>query len=113
MSQDTDGLPTRPFFNCSPEGLFIVDGAQAKNLLSAESMEPWIIFENGESNIIDSTPQKVASREGQQIAVECEGGTVHIDFEEGRARKVTPDGEYVYSGTLDERNDGMGYISVS
>lgn len=113
MIPDTDGLPARPFFSCSPKGLSIVDGAQATSLLSAESIEPWIFFENGESNIIDSTPRKVASREGQQIAVECEGGTVHIDFEEGRARKVTPDGEYVYMGTLDERNEGMGYIAVS
>ena len=46
-------------------------------------------------------------------AVECEGGTVHIDFEDGTARKVTADGEFVYMGSIDERNDGMGYIAVS
>jgi hypothetical protein len=70
-------------------------------------------FKNGDGNVIDSVPKKVATREGQQITVECEGGTVHIDFAEGRARKVTPEGEFVYLGTLDERNDGMGYIAVA
>lgn len=44
---------------------------------------------------------------------ECEGGMVHIDFAEGRAQKVTPQGEFVYLGTLEERNEGRGYIAVS
>ena len=45
--------------------------------------------------------------------VECEGGTVHIDFEDGRAKKVTAQGEFIYMGDLEDRNEGLGYIPVS
>lgn len=113
MTQEADALPARPFFTCSPEGLVIVDGGQANNLSRLESIDPWMDFKNGDSNVIDAIPRRVTTWEGQQITVECEDSTVHIDFAEGRARKFTQDGEYVYLGTLDERNDGMGYIAVS
>ena len=113
MTPAADALPKRPFFACSPEGLVIVDGGQANNLSRLESIEPWMSFKNGARKVLDATPRRVATWEGQQITVECEGSTVHIDFAEGRARKVTPEGEYVYLGTLDERNDGMGYIAVA
>lgn len=113
MTPEADALPAMPFFTCSPEGLVIVDGGQANNLSRPASIEPWMDFKNGGSNVIDATPRRVATWEGQQITVECEGSTVHLDFAQGRARKVTPEGEYVYLGTLDERNDGMGYMAVS
>ena len=113
MTLEHDGLPARPFFNCSPDGLSIVDGAQGSNLLRADSVQTWMEFKKGENNVIETTPRKLASRDGDLVAVECEGCTVHIDFADGMARKVTPDGEYVYMGGLDERNDGKGYIPIS
>jgi hypothetical protein len=113
MTLETNGLPAKPFFTCDADGLSILDAAQANNLLSAYSIQPWMDFKNGQGNIIDTIPRKVTARDGQQITVECEDGMVHIDFEEGKARKVTPAGEYVYMGALEERNDGMGYIAVS
>ena len=113
MTLESDTLPAKPFFTCSPEGLVIVDGGQMNDPSRLAFIEPWMNFKNGESNVIDGVPRRVASWYGQQITVECESSTVHIDFGEGRARKVTPDGEFVYLGTLDERNDGMGYIAVS
>ena len=113
MTTENEGLPARPFFNCTPEGLTILDAANASSLLRAESMVPWMEFAKGQGNMIDSTPRKLASRDGDSIAVECDGCTVHIDFEAGTARKVTADGEFVYMGSIEERNDGMGYIAVS
>ena len=113
MTPEAGGLPARPFFTCSHEGLFIVDGGHSNDPLRLESLEPWMDFQNGENNIIDTIPRRVVTWEGQQITVECEGSTVHIDFAEGRARKVAQEGEYVYLGTLDERNEGMGYMAVS
>ena len=113
MILEPDALPAKPFFTCSPEGLVIVEGGQMTDLSRLASIEPWMIFKNGENNVVDGTPSRVASWQGQQITVECENSTVHIDFAEGRARKVTSEGEFVYLGTLDERNDGMGYIAVS
>ena len=113
MTTENEGLPARPFFNCTPEGLTILDAANASSLLRADSVEPWMVFTKGQGNMIDSTPRKLASRSGARIAVECEGGTVHIDFDAGSARKVTADGEFVYMGSVEERNDGMGYIAVS
>ncbi len=113
MTTENEGMPARPFFNCTPDGLTILDAANASSLLQADSMVPWMVFTNGPGNIIDSTPRRLASRSGERISVECEGGTVHIDFDDGTARKVTADGEFVYMGSIDERNDGMGYIAVS
>ena len=113
MTTENEGMPARPFFNCTPDGLTILDAANASSLLQADSMVPWMVFTKGQGNIIDSTPRRLASRSAERIAVECEGGTVHIDFEDGTARKVTADGEFVYMGSIDERNDGMGYIAVS
>ena len=113
MNLDAYGLPSRPFFSCSPEGLVIVDAGEAKDLLRSCSLEPWMDFKHGVNNIIDTVPKRVVSWEGDMIMVECDGGTVHIDFAEGSARKVTTEGEFVYLGTLEERNEGRGYIAVS
>ena len=113
MTTENEGLPARPFFNCTAERLTILDAANASSLLRADSAVPWMVFTNGPGNVIDSTPRRAASRGGETVSVECEGGTVHIDFEAGTARKVTADGEYVYMGSIEDRNDGMGYIAVS
>ncbi len=112
MTLDGAGLPAKPFFNCSPKGLSIVDAGSVSNPLQLGSLEPWMEFNHGEGNVIDTVPLKVVGRERGQVAVECEGGTVHIDFKEGRVRKVTPDGEFVYMGTVEERNEGRGYMAV-
>ena len=112
MTLDAYGLPPKPFFSCIPEGFVIVDVGEAAKLLSSGSLEPWMDFKHGVDNIIDTVTRKVVSREGDQITVECDGGTVRIDFAEGQARKVTIDGEFVYRGTLEERNEGRGYIAV-
>ena len=113
MTTEPEGLPTKPFFHCTPEGLSILDAADANSLLRADSVVPWMVFTKGEGNMIDSTPMKLASRNGDRITVECDGCTVHIDFDAGSARKVTAEGEFVYMGAIEERNDGMGYIAVS
>ena len=79
MILEPDALPAKPFFTCSPEGLVIVEGGQMTDLSRLASIEPWMIFKNGENNVVDGTPSRVASWQGQQITVECENSTVHID----------------------------------
>ena len=113
MNQEEAALPAKPFFSCTPEEFVIVDADAARSALRSGSMEPWMTFERGDGNVIDSVPHRVANRRENVVAVECEGGTVYIDFAEGRARKVTPQGEFAYMGTLEERNDGRGYIPLS
>ena len=70
-------------------------------------------FKHGASNIIDTIPRKVVSWDRDQVVVKCDGGTVLIDFAEGQARKATNEGNFVYLGTLEERNEGRGYIAES
>ena len=113
MTPDSRPLPTRPFFSCTPEEFVIVDASEAKGSLRDGSLKPWMSFSCGDGNIIDTVPRKVSSWHGDQVAVECEGGTVHIDFAEGSACKTTTQGEFVYMGTLEDRNDGRGYIPIS
>jgi len=116
MSQQEGTFPAKPFFSCTPDEFIIVDADAAKSALRTGSMgsiEPWMTFKRGDGNVIDSVPHKMATRQEDMVAVECEDGTVYIDFAEGRARKVTSQGEFVYMGTLEDRNDGRGYIPVS
>ena len=113
MTMEIEGLPSRPFFSCTAEGLDILDQADMKGSARLDAIEPRIRFELGDRNIIDSRPRKAASSKPGQVTVECESGTVHIDFEDGRAKKVTAQGEFVYMGGLEDRNEGLGYIPVS
>ena len=55
----------------------------------------------------------MVSRQGDEITVECEDGVVRIDFTQGLARKVTSEREFAYMGTLEERNDGRGYMPLA
>ena len=83
-----------------------MDAGEAAKSLRLGSLEPWMEFQHGVNNIIDTVPRKVVIWEVDQVTVECGGSTVRIDFEEGQARKVTNEGEFGYLGTLEERNKG-------
>lgn len=113
MTLEPIGLPAKPFFNCAPGEFIIVDAAAAGSALLQGTAEPWMSFKCGDGNVIDSPPRRVTERSGDRVSVECEGGTVQIDFAEGNARKTTPEGEFVYMGTLEDRNDGRGYLPTS
>ena len=91
MTMEIEGLPSRPFFNCTPEGLDILDSREMSGAARLDAIEPWMRFELGDRNIIDSKPRKAASsKPGQghggvrkrtskpgQVTVECESYGPH------------------------------------
>ncbi len=104
-------LPERPFFSCDAREFAVVDAFQMRTGVGLASVEPTCVFTVGAGNVFEHAPLRVASHEGEQVAVECEGGeTVVLDFHDLAARKRTADGEWVYRGGLDEANDGLGFI---
>ncbi|MBF8267279.1 MAG: hypothetical protein HW388_787 [Dehalococcoidia bacterium] len=113
MTLENQDLPHRPFFSCTPQEFTIVDSQEAKDALRGGSIKPWMSFKVGQANIIDTRPRRVLSWHGNEVTVECDGGTVRLDFSEGSARKTTPHGQFVYRGGIEERNEGMGYMPLS
>ena len=106
-------LPVHPFFSCDTHEFAIVDGEEVKHTVLSGPIEPWITFQSGPGNIFEGSPRQVVGRDGDKLSVECDDGTVHLDFDAGNARKSTPLGEFVYLGGIDERNDGKGYIPLA
>ncbi len=110
---ENEGLPKKVLFSCTEDEFVIVDAEEAKRTMGYGRTEPWMSFKRGPGNVIETTPKKVIHWQGDEVAVECEDGTVHIDFAEGTARKETSVKELRYMGGIDQRNDGLGYIAVS
>ncbi len=110
---ERDGLPKKVFFSCTPDEFVVVDVAAFGQSLKGDEIEPWMTFEKGPGNVIDSAPKKVASQQGDHVDVECEDGVVYIDFYEGTVRKETGGRAFIYKGTIDQRNGGLGYMPVS
>ena len=112
MSQEY-GLPKKVFFSCTPEEFLVVDVEAAGQTLMKGEIQPWMAFENGPGNLIDSKPKKVVHRQGNDVGVECDEGTVYIDFFNGTARKESDSGNFIYKGTIDQRNGSLGYMPIS
>lgn len=106
-------LPSRPFFACDEDGFTVVDGALMRGTLDFIRIEPALKLEVGPGNVFEHRPVKIASRDGDVVTVECEGGVVvRLDFGDMLARVVRPDGEFLYKGGLEDGNDGLGFISA-
>jgi hypothetical protein len=106
-------LPSRPFFACDEDGFSVVDGSLMKSTLDFLRIEPALKLRVGRGNVFEHRPLKIASRDGDVVSVECEGGVVvRLDFGDMLARVVRPDGEFLYKGGLEDGNDGLGFISA-
>lgn len=104
-------LPSRPFFACDEDGFTVVDGSLMRGTLDFLQIEPALKLRVGPRNVFEQRPKKIASRDGDVVSVECEGGvTVTLDFGDMLARVVRPDGEFLYNGGLEDGNDGRGFI---
>lgn len=109
--RDGTVLPRRPFFSCEEAAFSVVDGAAMRQSLLGEGLSPVVTLRVGPGNVFERPPRRVVERRADVVGVQCEGDTVvYLDFENGSARKRTPQGEFLYKGGLDEGNDGKGYI---
>ncbi len=107
---ESNGLPKNVLFDCSTDAFEIYDAEEAKKTLGYGLTQPWLSFETGPSNVIETTPKRVVSHKDNAVGVECEDGTVFIDFYDGTATKETADKKWRYMGGIDRRNDGLGYL---
>jgi len=110
---ENEGLPKKVLFSCTEEEFAIVDAEEAKRTMGYGRTEPWMSFKTAPGNVIETPPKQVVSNQNGVVGVECEDGTVYVDFAEGTARKETSVKEFRYMGGIDQRNDGLGYIAVS
>ena len=80
-------------------------------LLRGGTVEPWMRFQVGENNVLESRPVRIVSQRNNVIELECADATLTIDFVESLARKAEPGGEtYAYMGGLEDANSGLGWI---
>ena len=88
-----------------------MDVATIRQDLLGAGVSPVVTLRVGPGNVFEHPPRWVVERRGDVVGVQCDGDTVvYLDFENGSARKRTPQGEFLYMGALDEGNDGKGYI---
>ena len=104
-------LPQRPFFDCNDAGLAVFDSEELKRGLTSGEIPPGLSLRLGEDNIIERRPRRAVRQGDGLVVVDCDGNvTVYLDFEDGAARKRTPEGTFLYRGGIDEGNDAKGYI---
>ena len=109
----SDGLPAQAFFDCKEDGFHVIDARDAKASILRGTPQPWISFLKGPKNVIETTPRRVISRQGDVVAVQCDDSVVYIDFNDGNAKKQYSGKTWLYMGGIDRRNDGLGYIPSS
>jgi hypothetical protein len=104
-------LPAKPFFSCDADGFSVVDGQQMRNTLDILSIEPALKLHVGPGNVFEHTPRRIVSSDGRIVEVACDDEvTVVLDFEEMRARKSGPGGEFWYMGDIEDGNDAKGWL---
>ena len=104
-------LPQHPFFDCVEDGFAVLDADQMRTRLRTGEVTPRLTLALGPGNIFQHRPRLVIDRDDRIIAVECDDEvTVYLDFDAGAARILTPEGEFLYCGGIDEGNDAKGYI---
>ncbi len=105
------GIPQRMVFNCDAEA-FSIDAAQEiRSLVRSGRGEPWLELRCGQGNIFESRPVRVVSHRESAVSVQCaDGAIVHLDLEDGTVRKEMGSRFFQYLGTIQEGNEGRGYI---
>ena len=84
------------------------------SMLQGGTPEVWIRFMVGSDNVVESPPLKVLEHDGKKVRLECRDAIVEIDFEDEAARKTSgAGGAFAYMGSLDQANDGCGWILVA
>ena len=111
MDDELFQLPENPFFSCDEDGLSVVDADEMRDGMALRTIEPVLKLTVGERNAFERRPRRVAGREGDVVTIECDDDvTVLLDFHELTVRSLTPEGEFVYRGGLEEGNDGLGFV---
>ena len=106
-------LPDRPYFSCEDSEFQVIDQADMAALLRGGTVVPWMKFQVGENNVLESRPVRIVSQLDNVIELECADATLTINFVESTARKAEPGGEtYAYMGGLEDANAGLGWISA-
>ena len=104
-------FPTQPFFSCEINAFRVLDKATLRQNLLKGDITPLIEFRVGENNIFEQPPEKVVRHQEHFVTVQCQGETfIWLDFENGIAQKHDPNGVFRYMGSLEEGNNGKGFI---
>ena len=73
-------FPNKPFYSCDANGLEVIDQADMSELLRGGEVEKWMRLETGPGNVIDGAPVKIENQQGARVSVQCETGTIEIEF---------------------------------
>ncbi|MBI4338402.1 MAG: hypothetical protein HY680_00445 [Chloroflexi bacterium] len=104
-------VPQRLFFSCEGDNLAVYDSQGAKSFLRNGDARPLLLLKAGIGNILESAPKHAIRLPNGVVSIECADGTlVELNLEEESAHKTTPSGRFRYRGSLDEGNDGSGYM---
>ncbi|MFN3974582.1 MAG: hypothetical protein ACK4K2_04825 [Dehalococcoidia bacterium] len=98
----------RLYYDLSPEGLAILEASQGD-----KGYKPLLVLLVGPGNVLEAPPQRAVSVRSGVLSVACaDGWVVLLDVVESTARRKGPGGEEVYDGSLEEGNQGRGWIPV-
>ncbi|MCS7207766.1 MAG: hypothetical protein NZ951_07545 [Dehalococcoidia bacterium] len=98
----------RLYYDVSPEGLRILQPSH-----HAQGYQPVLVLLVGPGNVLEAPPRRAVSLGPGLLSVACaDGWVVLLDITEGVARRTRLQTEEVYDGSLQEGNQGRGWIPV-
>jgi hypothetical protein len=114
MENNLPNIPMKPFISCEKDKFILIDASEVKTTANLATLTPILCLVVGDGNIFQSTPLKAfVAASNDEISINCEGDSIVIlDFVALAARKKTPLGEFLYSGGLDQGNEGLGWIPL-
>ncbi|MEE2701297.1 MAG: hypothetical protein VX800_03840 [Chloroflexota bacterium] len=107
-------FPATPVYSCEGGNFEVYDGNEIREQIARrDHAKPWMILRSGVGNIFESVPKQIVKEHPMAVAVECwDTVVIHLDFEEGTAHKDSLEGKFMYRGSLEDGNDGQGYIRM-
>lgn len=101
-------IAPRLYYDLSSEGLAILEASER-----GEGYKPMLVLLVGPGNVLEAPPQRAVSVRSGVLSVACaDGWVVLLDIAEGTARRKGPLGEEVYDGSLEEGNEGRGWVAL-